>query len=184
MQATAIRSTRPNIVMDGFLGGKLTLTGKLQKHRPPIQPAIILLLLLGPVCPLESAGIYKWMDEKGNVHYGDQPPGAHAEQVHIPAEPRDIEVEHRLGRQQRLLDVLAEEREQHKQELVEQKDVRLARQANCQTATRNLDAIQNSSYLYEQTADPYNPKILTHEERNAAVAEANQEVAEWCNGGR
>lgn len=40
--------------------------------RKPLLLACFLLALAGPALPAE---LYKWVDEQGNVHYGDSPPG-------------------------------------------------------------------------------------------------------------
>ncbi|HEY8622319.1 MAG TPA: DUF4124 domain-containing protein, partial [Casimicrobiaceae bacterium] len=51
-------------------------------HRP------FLALLLALVVPVASAQVYKWVDEKGRVHYGEKAPaGSKPSAVKPPAAP-------------------------------------------------------------------------------------------------
>jgi hypothetical protein len=52
--------------------------------------ALLLLLFVGGAV----AAVYKWMDESGRVHYGDQPPaGSDAQSIALPESPTQKEVE-------------------------------------------------------------------------------------------
>ena len=49
---------------------------------------LVLLALLALYAPLLAAGIQKWTDANGNVHYGDAPPpGANTQSVRVNAPP-------------------------------------------------------------------------------------------------
>jgi len=50
--------------------------------------AVLLALFLGVSTMPAHAGVYKWVDENGSVHYSEHPPekGSHS-QLHIPAAP-------------------------------------------------------------------------------------------------
>jgi hypothetical protein len=160
----------------------MTSSGAGSRH--PTLNRVLALLILSLPQPLPSAAeIYKWTDENGKVHYGDQPDGENAVQVHVSKEPvRDGALEQRMENQQQLLDVFDEERQRNKQSVLEQKAALEKRQFNCQTAKKNLEAMVNSSRVYEKTGDPYNPKILSDEEREAATSRARKDVAAWCGG--
>ena len=50
--------------------------------------AIGIILVVVVTCAHSQQEIYKWIDEDGNVHYGDtQPEGVESEQVHINTSP-------------------------------------------------------------------------------------------------
>ncbi|MEH6357652.1 MAG: DUF4124 domain-containing protein [Pseudomonadales bacterium] len=52
------------------------------------------VLLLFLICTVTVAGIYKWTDESGRVHYGDEPPEeADAKSVTIPEGPSQEDIE-------------------------------------------------------------------------------------------
>lgn len=44
--------------------------------------AVLVLTSVGPAAL--AAGIYKWTDADGHVHYGDMPTGGHARRMHVP----------------------------------------------------------------------------------------------------
>jgi hypothetical protein len=59
-----------------------TMTDKISTRKTDLQ--IILMLATCLLLTATShAGVYKWTDENGNVHYGEQPGNTSAEQVEI-----------------------------------------------------------------------------------------------------
>ena len=58
---------------------RLTYQGLLMITKSTIITACLCLLVQTP----SFAGVYKWVDENGQVHYGEQPVGADAEKVKI-----------------------------------------------------------------------------------------------------
>lgn len=52
------------------------------------------LLMLLVAFPVAGQGIHKWVDDQGNIHYGDRPP------VTVEAELLDIQVESATGKPQ------------------------------------------------------------------------------------
>jgi hypothetical protein len=142
---------------------------------------LTLLVLLLPLTVCGAAEVYKWLDENGNVHYGDQPAGKDAIPVHIDTLPvADRDLNARLDRQQRMLDELDEQREQQKRDKSDQQAALQKRVSNCLAARQYLEEVVNSGYLYVNSGDPYNPKILNDEERDRATARARDDVAMWC----
>ena len=104
------------------------------------RPALLIILLL--TAPLSLAGgIYKWIDENGQVQYTQTPP------PNIPAErmkgapPPADDPEAVRGDLQRQLDALDEQRAQRDEAFAEQKQkeetARIKKQ-NCETARKNL----------------------------------------------
>ena len=65
----------------------------------------VLLLLLGSlaVTPTANAGIYKWVDDDGNVHYGDSPPtGGSSQEIQVAPGPSDEAIQEAHDRLRRL----------------------------------------------------------------------------------
>ena len=58
---------------------RLTYQRLLMITKSTIITACLCLLIQTP----SFAGVYKWVDENGQVHYGEQPVGADAEKVKI-----------------------------------------------------------------------------------------------------
>ena len=127
------------------------------------------------------AEVYKWTDEDGRIHYGDRPDGKNPQQINInETNPNSGENIDRMEKRQRLLNVLDEERQQRDEMKAEEKIAEQKRQANCDKAKTYLQSAVNSSFLYEDTGDPLNPKILTNEERKNAIDKAEDDVKTWC----
>ena len=57
------------------------------KHRA----CLVALFTIFTVFSHSAVGIEKWVDEAGNVHYGDRPPvGTEGKNIHVDSAPRDI----------------------------------------------------------------------------------------------
>ncbi len=60
-----------------------------------------------------NAEVYKWIDENGKVVYGDKPTSSDASKIKIKKAPvQDSVVQQRNEKQNKLLDVIQEEREE------------------------------------------------------------------------
>ena len=77
--------------------------------------------------------------------------------------------------------MLDEEREQHNREQEKARSEEQKREANCALAKTNLENINNSSYLYQKTSDPDNPRVLSEKERTTATNRAKEDVTRWCD---
>lgn len=131
---------------------------------------------------LAQAEIYKWVDENGRTHYGDKPQTQDAETVQIKNGPvADPNLDARKDKRQRLLDIYQEERNEKKQQKAQKLQEKKKRQANCSKAKKELTEIRNSSFLYEETDDPLNPRVYSKEERNQEIAKAQSSVDYWCD---
>ena len=159
---------------------------------PRLLCLIILMLLAGMA---SAAGIYKWVDSDGTVHYTDQPPpGATKEQIlsntGIPpggsgasgadnAAPKAtgpktyIEKDAEFRKRQ----VEAEEkRAKEEKALAEDKE----RKQNCARARSSLEALQSG-----QRITKYDGKgeraYLDDNERTQEIANTQKAVDSWCN---
>jgi hypothetical protein len=79
-----------------------------------------------------------------------------------------------------MLDTIDENRDRQKKKKAEDKAAQALRQSNCEKARSRLTGIQNSSFLYEKTADPDNPRILSQDEFETVVNSARHDVDVWC----
>jgi hypothetical protein len=160
----------------------------IRRTVPQRRPlSIIFLILALSTCLIlapyaHTAEIYKWVDENGRAHYGDRPMGQTSEKV-IVNEPGPYEETYanELKKQLRLLDVLDEERQEQDKQNARYKEERESRAANCAMARNNLNNIQTARFLYEATGDPFNPRVLSHEERARETTKAETMVRHWCD---
>ena len=128
--------------------------------------AMLIILFLG-VAPVNAA-VYKWTDENGNVIYGDKPPASDsdASKVRIKKAPAtDSDYNERLMKRKKILDVFQEERQQKKDEQQKIAAEKAQQKKECTRLIAELQDMQSASFLYEDTDDPLNPRIVSDEER-------------------
>ena len=129
-----------------------------------------------------QAEIYKWTDEKGNVHYGDKPI-VNSEEILIPEKinvQSRVTMQEREEKRKRLLESFAEDRADKKeqQEKQEIKKKKLNRQ--CITARDRLKTYQKSSRLYDLN-EKGERVILSDMARQQAVNQLAAEIDKYCN---
>lgn len=138
------------------------------------------ILLLWALLAPAAAQVYKWVDEKGVTHYGERPPqGRKANEVEQrlanPAAPgkaaqpdwKEQEIEFNKRR------IKSEQTESRNKE----------REANqrhaCEQARYQLNRIKSANRLYR--LDEKGERVYqSEEERSAAMARLEQQVAERC----
>jgi hypothetical protein len=142
-----------------------------------ILPFLILLLPL-----LAHAEIVKWVDDKGEVHYSDQPPAT-------AKTPKTLNIKNQPGAsapaQKSLADQELEFRKRQmeaedaaKKAAEDKKQAEIAQQ-NCASARANLKMLQDGVRMTK-----YNEKgervFLDDADRAKAIAEAQRAVSDWC----
>lgn len=149
---------------------------------------ILLPLLLSLLIGSAYGGVYKWVDSKGEVHYGDQPPPSNkaqkmnadtpasnaapaGESKAAPAKSmNDKEVEFRKRRVE-----AAEAQKKQDKETAESKQ----KQENCINARGNLRALQEGGRLvkYDEKGERV---YLDDVARQQSQERAQKEVDVWC----
>jgi len=129
------------------------------------------------------AEIYKWVDENGVVHYGDQRPEQAAETVDIEAtppvnSPQAIERNKQINDALKIVTETREEREESDRERDEVIADRQAHQLKCQQVRAYRDRLEQGGFLYRK--DDENRNALSDEEIAADVAKLNQQLKENC----
>ena len=133
-----------------------------------------------------QSAVYRWVDEKGKVHFGDRPQSGAAEELDIPDPPpvrsernqKRIDAERREKRQ-KLLDLYRDEREGKQRERTKKAAQESKRESKCVAARNKLKQFESYGYLYEPLADG-SRRILSNSERREATEEARAEVGHWC----
>ena len=141
------------------------------------------LLLLGLLLPVAvaQAEVYRWVDEKGRVHYGDRPAGNEAERVELHTRPteKDPGMEQRRKKQQKLLKVLEEERRKKEAAQAEARAEQEAREQDCKKARERLSRYRNANFIYTEKEDG-SRVILEGEEYERVLREAREAVQRFC----
>lgn len=86
----------------------------------------------------------------------------------------------RDARRQRLLEAMEQDRQDAGAAALEADRQAARRRDNCRLAGERLQQTENAGYVYEPTADPYNPRVLDDAERAAYEARLRQDVSDWC----
>lgn len=143
--------------------------------------ALTMGLLLGAV---HAAGVYKWRDEQGRVHYGDRSPGDSARELKIRPPSPSAQVPNeaqRRERTRRLLDVFAEERREKQEQAERERQSKAQAEAYCARARDRLRNLERSSYVYELDRNGERV-VLPEARRDQALDEARAAIKRWCRG--
>lgn len=140
---------------------------------------ISLILLLSSTIVF-AAGVYKWTDADGNIHYGDRPKSS-AEKIKVRTghKPDPTQIEHRQKRD-RLLEVLDEERREKRSDKELAAQQKAERKSQCEEAKTNLEQYKAAGYLYKVDEDG-NRNILEDDAHAQALEDAQDSVDHWCS---
>ncbi len=131
-----------------------------------------------------EAGVYRWVDENGKVHFSDRPGTAEdADEVQIKQKGEsDQSAPHEADRaetRQRLLEQYQKERLQKKEATEKKKAEDKQRERNCAIAKNRLSTYERSA-LYELDSGGER-RYLSEAEYEKALASARAEVRQWCD---
>lgn len=128
-----------------------------------------------------NAAVYKWTDENGNVIYGDKPVSKEADEIIIKKAPTpDQNVQDRMDEQNRLLDIIQQERKEKLTSKKEERKKKKEQKEVCAAAEQDLQKNKDASVLYTETDDPNNPKIWTAKERWEEMKKFEKFMKENC----
>ena len=138
----------------------------------------ILVVCLGPGESTAIAGIYKWVDEQGQVHYGERPEAQDAEEMTIRSnettKPREIKSDDKDTDEQ-----AEDEARQAEKAPVEKYVPAYEKQRMCREANTDLANISNRGRMREVDAQG-NYRFLTEQERQQRISAARKKQAEYC----
>ena len=130
---------------------------------------------------LASAGVFKWVDADGNVHYGDKPTTT-SERLNIDTQQSNVPVvddEARAEQRQRLTESLTNDRLDREKQRKEAKDKKDKLNRRCVAAKDRLKNYQRASRLYNLDGEG-NRNILSDKSRDKAIADLQVEIRKNC----
>ena len=137
---------------------------------------LFLALLLALAGPAASAQVYKWVDEKGRVHYGEKPPaGSKPSAVKSPAAPQDPSAKTQ-DLQSQELDFRGRQIKKAEDEARQARDA-ANREVLCNNAKERL-AISEQAALYRR--EKGERVFLSDAEQKAAVESMRAAVTQYC----
>ncbi len=143
---------------------------------------LILLVLCIVVMPLQAEKIYKWVDDKGQVHYGDAPRGAQTGVKTEPASTTDstTTIINDVQQDQRKLSrSLEEDRRTREEEKAKKQQQAADRQQRCHRARDLIKRYESSSHLYDLDASG-NRQVLNDEQRKTAEEKLRKDIEKYC----
>lgn len=162
-------------------------------HRKFISVRALVLLMAVVALPVQ-AELYKWTDAEGRVHFTDKKPESTAsKKVETLATPRASAPGGRsaetapaagntasdvLQRQKRMADILAQEREQHEQEVASKNMALAARKRKC-LELRDYRRNVEGSRLYDVN-DKGERVYMGDKEHSGHLRELDQAIQEAC----
>jgi hypothetical protein len=137
---------------------------------------LLLALLLTLAVPVASAQVYKWVDEKGRVHYGEKPPaGSKPSAVKPPAPPQDPSAKAQ-DLQSQELDFRGRQIKKAEDEAKQARDA-ANRDARCNNAKERL-AISERAALYRR--EKGERVFFSDAEQKAFVENMRAAVTQYC----
>jgi CRISPR/Cas system CSM-associated protein Csm2 small subunit len=142
----------------------------------------LFLTLIVMTTAAANAGIYKWTDEQGNVHFGDRPTSNQAEQIKLRKQPKSSSSTSNTTQpkvtQQQLLNMYQQEREKKKAEKKKQKEEAKKLALKCAQARDNLRQYEGSR-LYEVLPNGER-RYFSEEERTSTISNLRKNIKRYC----
>jgi hypothetical protein len=129
-----------------------------------------------------AAGVYKWTDEAGHVHYSDKPPETAAEKLDIETRRTDPEqLTARLSQDENRQEAAGIDPAEQERLEQREREQQMRRQENCQRAQKALASLLSATRVYEPLPGGER-RYLEQDEIDQRKADAQADVDQWCNG--
>jgi hypothetical protein len=141
-------------------------------------PVVFLLLLASSV----NAGVYKWTDKKGNVHYSDHPiEQGNATELNINTESGAGITNSSANRKERdrMIHELEGDRKAREKTREESRAAQLKKQKRCAQSKDSLRKYQNASSIYKLNSKG-DRVYYSREEREAKEQKLNRSITRYC----
>ncbi len=125
--------------------------------------------------------VYKWTDEDGKIVYGDKPASDNANKINIKnTHKQDQAYQERYKKQQKLLNVMQEERDEKIAKQNEEQEKKEKQEQQCADFRKELQESKDAKVVYEKTDDPNNPRFYTDEERKVEEEKYEKYIKKNC----
>lgn len=139
-------------------------------------PALLLALGLCGSPGALAAGMYKWVDEQGNVHFSQNPPASGSYQEMTPPPTPATPAEDTNKQLERYREILKPDPKAREEAAAAKQQEQLRRQ-NCETARKNLETYTAFRRFIDAKGELV---VLTDEERAAKIKDAEEQVKTYC----
>ena len=147
--------------------------------------AAVVTLLLALPCAAGASDIYKWVDENGNVQYGDRPVGEASERVAIESRPTDragVQARYQAAAQARTerRDADRKAEDENREAEDEARTAAEERRQKCEASRATMQRFVTSRRLYRE--DESGERVYLDESQSqAARKRVEDQINEYCN---
>ncbi|MDH3647038.1 MAG: DUF4124 domain-containing protein [Gammaproteobacteria bacterium] len=129
-----------------------------------------------------AAGVYKWTDAGGAVHFSDKPPATAAEKLDIDTHRSDPEQLAALNEPEAQQDTITAEEtaEQRTERERFEREQQVQRDENCTRARSAQDSLLSATRVYEPLPGG-GRRYLEQDEVDQRMGDAKRDVDKWCN---
>ncbi|MCW9014092.1 MAG: DUF4124 domain-containing protein [Gammaproteobacteria bacterium] len=155
----------------------------MDKSTLPKQMLTLLFMLYAAMSmKIVYAEIYKWVDDKGNVHYGDKPTpdGQQIDVTKAAAKTGNLPKQSREDRRQKLLQAMDEDRLEKKNKEAKLNKQKSRQKARCANAKDRLRRYERAGSLYDLDKEG-NRVFLSKDERQQATKKLSTSIKKYCN---
>jgi hypothetical protein len=128
-----------------------------------------------------QAAAYRWVDEKGQVHFGDQPGGSQSQQIKTrpgSATPR-ADQQRRIEKTYQLLDAYETDRRRKQEQKAKRKEQAEKQKRNCALARDRQRQYTDAGRIYRLDNDGKR-SYMSDQERESLLQRSRENVARWC----
>ena len=134
-----------------------------------------------------AAPVYKWIDEDGQVHYGNRSDNKNAKEVKIKNRYIDsgnlfapLSAQERVDKQKRFLNALDAENKSIADEERKKKEEEELKLSRCHASRDQLKRAESASALYDLD-EKGNRVLLNKKQYDQAMKQARARVEKWCS---
>ncbi len=141
------------------------------------------LLIALLAADVSLAGLYKWTDDKGQVHYSDKVPADTKPQSLNPntALPSGVEKEKsKLDKQVEDMNKRRDEELEKEQEAKKKAEAEALRKKNCMTLRKNMQVLLTKNRVRKEVNGEV--VVIPYEERVKKMEETQKQLDEVCKG--
>ncbi|WP_455233839.1 DUF4124 domain-containing protein [Thiogranum longum] len=149
-------------------------------NNPAGKTVFVVLLMAG--LSAAHGDLYRWVDEKGQVHFSDQPQGQQSSKLKPLPAPASAQTDQgsRMEKTRKLLNAYEIERQQEREQKAKQKEQEQQRRKNCNQARDDLRQYTDFGNIY-RLDDEGNRVYLSEQEKRTLIQRSRAAVAKWCD---
>ena len=149
-----------------------------------VRPTFLLVLTMLLQSTAESAEVYRWTDENGQVHFSQRPPPREAQRLQLPARApghtdADQELMRRRERERRLLESYEYERSQKRARREREADARQEAAQRCASLQQYWRRLSHPGPVYTR-GDDGERQYLSDAQREAEQARVRPAFVQAC----